>query len=92
MVQEGTPYWLQEERIEPFWTIRRTSLLFTAGILFVAGTAGLIGYWFYDLNRWLAMGLQVGLQAVGFSWVFAKCRQKAESKQLTAPRRRCNTG
>ena len=80
-MREGAPYWLQEERIEPFWTIRRAPLLFTVGILFVAATAGLIGYWVYDLNRWLAMGLQVGLQAVGFSYVFAKSRQKAESKE-----------
>ncbi len=55
--------------------------MFTAGILFVAATAGLIGYWAYDLNRWLAVGLQAGLQAAGFCFVFAKCREKAESKE-----------
>ncbi len=80
-MREGTPFWLQEERIEPFWTIRRAPLRFTAGILLVAATAGLIGYWVYDLNRWLAMGLQAGLQAIGFCIVFAKCREKAESKE-----------
>ena len=47
----------------------------------MAATAALIGYLVYDLDRWLAMGLQVGLQAAGFCLVFAKCRRKAESKE-----------
>lgn len=80
-LQEELPYWLKEERIEPFWTIRRAPLLFTGGILLVAATATAIGYAVYDLNRWLAMSLQIGLQAAGFCFVFAKCRQRAESKE-----------
>ena len=85
MVQEGTPYWLQEERIEPFWTIRRTPVLFTTGILLVAAPAALVGYLLYDLNAGLAIGLQTGLQAVGFTYVFRTCRQKAEMRAGEPP-------
>ena len=51
------PHRQKADRIEPFWTIRRTPLLFASGAVFIGSTAVLLTCMLYDRSSGLALGL-----------------------------------
>ena len=87
-MSESLPYYLKEERVEPFWTIRRAPVLFCCGVVLVGSSAALIILLLWDRNPGLAIGIQAGYQGGAYLVLHRLChiRAKAKGRLTTALR------